>query len=203
MAYNPAYYIIDPKVDTQSLMEYLNNSMALGTQVHLESPLDLINSKITNISHKHLLNMLTSGCYQVDNIDEQQAECGGSRQDKQQMAYLVNSDLIRHIESSTSSFARQRKVLDPLTAANTTKKPKKSRCALFNFSDKYLYSLYVFVKFLYLLSALCQLVFLNRLIGNNFYVLGFTLIKTFFMEIEWPHLDVFPVFELFLLFPIF
>lgn len=199
-------------------MEYLNNTLANGTRFHLDSPLNLLQSKITNVSRKHLLSMLTS-CYQVDNIDpidkqndpymfeayqhaqqQQHEQCPPSIiNEKNQMAYLINSDVIRHLDQTMShqhnpSMTSRRRGL--IFDDGTTKaggEHKSRRCAFFNMSDKYLSTLYVIVKALYLLSAICQLVFLNRLIGNNFYILGLTLIKTFFKEIEWPHLDVFPV----------
>lgn len=172
--------------------------------------------------------MLTS-CYEVDDIREptdgysdfdfdqessyrrgtlggqqqQQSNlpCGGT--EKPQMAYLINSDLVRHLENASKRGGGFVDVDDPTaktkssSLSSSSHKKSHSRCAIFNLADNYLSSLYVFVKALYLLSGVCQLVFLNRLIGNNFYKLGLTLIQTFFKEIEWPHLDVFPVRDFF------
>lgn len=187
--YNPAYYIIDPKLDVNSLIEYLNNSIADGTKFQLESPVSLLHAKITNVSRKHLLGMFTAGCYQVDGaLDDVEY----AKPSNEQIAYLVNSDLMRQIDSSAAA-ARFEANSKRREEEKLLGKKKKKKCGLFNLADKYLSTLYVVVKFFYLLSALSQLVFLNRLIGNNFYILGITLIKTFFKEIEWPHLDVFPV----------
>lgn len=221
--FKPAYYIIDPKLDTRSLVDYLNNSLADGTRFHLDTPLNLLHAKITNVSRKHLLGMLTS-CYEVDDFrepaddgysdfdfDQQSYRRGtiGAQQqqsnlpgaEKPQMAYLINSDLVRHLENASKrgnfvDIDDPTAKTKPSFSSSSSHKKSHSRCAIFNLADNYLSSLYVFVKALYLLSAVCQLVFLNRLIGNNFYVLGLTLIQTFFKEIEWPHLDVFPVRKL-------
>lgn len=61
-----------------------------------------------------------------------------------------------------------------------------------NISKNYLSNLYLFTKLLYLMVSLGQIFSLNRLIGNDFYLIGITFMKSFFSEIEWPHMDVFP-----------
>lgn len=62
----------------------------------------------------------------------------------------------------------------------------------YNISKNYLSNLYLLTKLLYLLVSIGQIFALNRLIGNDFYRIGITFLKSFFHEIEWPHMDVFP-----------
>ena len=68
----------------------------------------------------------------------------------------------------------------------------KSMKLLPDLNNNFLTYLYIFVKLLYLLSSIGQVLILNRLIGNNFYMLGINLITSFFFEQEWPHLAIFP-----------
>lgn len=194
-------------MDTQTLIEYLNNSMSENSmQFHVESPANMLHTKITNISRKHLLSMLANGCYEVGNVENNDDETIRNSTNKTAaaatspppFAYLINSDLMHQLDSHMASVSSAEAAAAAIRKRECELLQKKgsSRCALFNVADNYLSTLYVIVKFFYLLSALCQLFFLNRLIGNNFYILGITLLKTFFNEIEWPHLDVFPVLHL-------
>lgn len=61
-----------------------------------------------------------------------------------------------------------------------------------NITKNYLSSLYLVTKLLYFMVSLGHIFALNRLIGNDFYRIGITFVKSFFLEIEWPHMDVFP-----------
>lgn len=62
----------------------------------------------------------------------------------------------------------------------------------YHLSKNYLSNLYLLTKLLYFTVSLGQIFALNRLIGNDFYRIGITFMKSFFYEIEWPHMDVFP-----------
>jgi hypothetical protein len=60
------------------------------------------------------------------------------------------------------------------------------------FYDNYLTCLYLFVRFVYLISYICQFLFLSNLIGNEFYKIGFNMLLSFYNQNEWPHLKIFP-----------
>lgn len=68
----------------------------------------------------------------------------------------------------------------------------KSLAFLPDLNKNYLSYLYLVVKTCYLLSCVGQVFILNRLIGNDFHLLGFNLILSFLTDMEWPHLNVFP-----------
>lgn len=92
--------------------------------------------------------------------------------------------------SDSNSIAKQNR-------KNSKKEQIKKKKFSFNricpdFSANYLSVLYVVIKIVYLLSLIGQFFFLNRLIGNEFYLLGINLIKSFFFEKEWPHMTIFP-----------
>ncbi len=76
-------------------------------------------------------------------------------------------------------------------------KKKHSKIVSYNkfipdFSRNFLSVLYLIVKFLYLGSLVGQFCFLSRLIGNDYYLLGFNFLKSFHDENQWPHMEIFP-----------
>lgn len=69
---------------------------------------------------------------------------------------------------------------------------KQTKTNLLTLSRTYLSSLYLFTKLFYLLVSVAQIFFLSRLIGKEFFLIGVNLIKSFILDIEWPHMDIFP-----------
>ncbi|CAF0976390.1 unnamed protein product [Brachionus calyciflorus] len=111
------------------------------------------------------------------------------------MMFQLNENKLRERSRSPSSSAsrsesKQSPETNRLINSLITEPPKQLK--KIDFFKTYLSSLYLIIKIFYLLVAVGQLFFLNRLIGNNFYLIGLTLLKSFFNEIQWPHLDVFP-----------
>ena len=132
-----------------------------------EESLNLLRARINTISRKHLLNVFSSG-YERTNQSVNDGK-------------ILNQDHHFHHHhhqqyNNSSSFLNKLKSIKLLPDLN----------------NNFLTYLYIFVKLLYLLSSIGQVLILNRLIGNNFYMLGINLITSFFFEQEWPHLAIFP-----------
>ena len=126
------------------------------------SLINVLKSKITHVSKKHFFNFISSGYESAKSLDSPQTDNDDSAYDTN----LVN------IESPELV--------------------KESRFNLLGNKHNYLSGLYLFVRLLYILSSVSQVMLLNRLIGNDFYMIGIKLIDSFLNETEWPQLAVFP-----------
>ncbi len=113
--------------------------------------MNLLRARINTISRKHLLNVFSSG-YERTNQSVNDGKILDHHHHHQQQQY------------NSSSFLNKLKSIKLLPDLN----------------NNFLTYLYIFVKLLYLLSSIGQVLILNRLIGNNFYMLGINLITSFF-----------------------
>ena len=148
---------LSPKVEKFSIVE----SQDVKDMDTIEfSTLDLIRSRITHLSRKHVFNLLTTG-YDFS-----------------------SSDVKEPTTVYSKKFSKHQLEQNKITKCFHTLIP--------DFSRNYLSTLYIFVKFLYLLNPICQFFVLSKLIGNEFYMLGINLLKSFITEKEWPHLATFP-----------
>jgi hypothetical protein len=190
-SHKPTYYIIDPKLSTSLLMDYLNSH--LSKSCRLTAPMSLLQSKITNVSRKHLLNMLTTG-YEINEDEIEITSSNSGEQSGDHMAYLISSNVLQQLDDNLNHRNKsQTNEQDARTKMDARRSIFSCGCKFVpNLSNKYLSTLYILIKLGYVISSLSQMFFLNRLIGNNFYMIGFDLLKTFFYETEWPHMDVFP-----------
>ena len=157
---------------------------------NLKLPLNVLKSRVTNISKKHVTNFLSTG-YNLHSPSTTSSTKAANYRIKARSSniYLVNNPYLQEL-LETPRIAN----FDAHAVKNTSKSPAKcsSDCSVPIFSENYLTRLYLFVKLLYLLSSVVQFLLLTRLIGNGFHMIGIDLIKSFFYEIEWPHLVVFP-----------
>ena len=161
---------------------------------NLRTPLNIIKSGIKNISKKHLLNSFSAGYEANDDSNCSNFNYSTSNykiKSNKSNIYLVNNRYLRDLLKLNANKEANNKENE----ANKNQKTK-SKCSfnvsLPNLSNNYLSNLYLFVKLFYLLSSIGQLFFLNRLIGNKYYMIGVHLILSFLYEIEWPNLSIFP-----------
>jgi len=162
------------KLDTNNKKQHLitiNNFDDNNNNDDEEESLNLLRARINTISRKHLLNVFSSG-YERTNQSVNDGKILDHHHHHQQQQY------------NSSSFLNKLKSIKLLPDLN----------------NNFLTYLYIFVKLLYLLSSIGQVLILNRLIGNNFYMLGINLITSFFFEQEWPHLAIFPRISFFIFF---
>lgn len=183
-----AFFIIDPSLNASHLIDYLNRQNSTK-HFKLELPLDLLQSKIKNISKKHLLNILASG-YEV-NGSKIVDNSNYNKNTHKPLAYLINNDLIKKFENFDNEIYELK---SNKTDNSHIDKPllKIKKTLVPNLSRTYLSFLYLLTKFIYLLVSVGQIFCLNRLIGNEFYMIGINLLRSFFYDIEWPHMAIFP-----------
>jgi hypothetical protein len=164
-----------------------------------ESPLNILKSRITEISKKHAFNFLSTG-YDVNYSSEDLNSSTETNSDgminyrikaaaKKSSIYLINNTHLKELLESEQKNAPANKTTNQLESSSGC---CSLNCLLPNLSENYLTRLYLFVKIFYLLSTIGQFLLLSRLIGNGYEMIGIDLVKSFFYETEWPHLAVFP-----------
>jgi hypothetical protein len=159
-------------------------------EYNLRTPLNIIKSGIKNISKKHLFNSFSPGYEINDNLELNTSQNYKIKSNKSNI-YLVNNCYLKDLLKLNANNELNDKEISDKKNTKT-----RSKCSfnflLPNLSNNYLSNLYLFVKLFYLLSSIGQLFFLNRLIGNKYYLIGVNLIFSFLYEIEWPNLSIFP-----------
>jgi hypothetical protein len=200
---NGKYLIIESKLEEKRTKSDCAHEET--TNHNFKTPLHILQNGIKNISRKHLVNMLfNSQAYTSNEYDNHQLANLNQR---------LNSDAYTNVKSANKStfyIVNNRTFNELFNGINTDdetiltdinnnislnkqkKKRKKAWFVMPSLSYNYLTKLYLLVKSAYLLSTLSQMYLLNRLIGNEFYTIGISFILSFFNEIEWPHLSIFP-----------
>lgn len=173
---------IEPKKSTKS--PHTSRSQSKNNRILHKTPKNDSNS----INDKSLGNFESES---TDLTNEYQ-------QNLNQIHTKISSISKKHIFNILSTDYEINTKSDSNLRRNSRKEPEKLKQSFSfsgicpDFSTNYLSVLYVVIKIIYLLSLIGQFFFLNRLIGNEFYLLGINLIKSFLFEREWPHMTIFP-----------
>jgi hypothetical protein len=170
---NKKYFIIDnDALNSRTLLDYLNsvdqndnNNNDTTDTYHLNSTVNILNSKVRAISKKHLTNILANGYEAHHTVHMHQAvdlptSIGNGSTKTTNLSGRVKNQASKFFYIINKNMLNENSQIKKPTKFNHKNDP-----ALLQ--TNYLSLLYIFIKFMYLVMLLAQGFFLNKILNGN------------------------------------